>query len=94
MGHDFILAAVLLSAALCIRPQNILRKWFVTTVSTVSIHALQPYIILCGFSVMIQKQFFRVFQLFAPEFKYFYQKNTLEGFANDIHLVKMIENMK
>jgi len=43
---------------------------------------------------MIQKQFFRVFQLFAPEFKYFYQKNTLEGFANDIHLVKMIENMK
>jgi len=25
---------------------------------------------------MIQKQFFRVFQLFSPEVKYFYQKNT------------------
>jgi len=25
---------------------------------------------------MIQKQFFRVFQLFAPEVKYFYEKNT------------------
>ena len=25
---------------------------------------------------MIQKQFFRVFQLFSQEVKYFYQKNT------------------
>jgi len=25
---------------------------------------------------MIQKQFFRVFHLFTPEIKYFYQKNT------------------
>jgi len=25
---------------------------------------------------MIQKQSFRVFHLFAPEIKYFYQKNT------------------
>ena len=25
---------------------------------------------------MIQKQFFRVFQLFDPEVKHFYQKNT------------------
>ena len=25
---------------------------------------------------MIQKQFFRVFQIFAPEVKHFYQKNT------------------
>ena len=25
---------------------------------------------------MIQKQFFRVFQLFSPEVKYFYQKNS------------------
>jgi len=25
---------------------------------------------------MIQKQFFRIFQLFAPEVKHFYQKNT------------------
>ena len=25
---------------------------------------------------MIEKQFFRVFQLFAPEVKYFYEKNT------------------
>jgi len=32
--------------------------------------------ILYGFSVMIQKQFFRVFQLVAPEVKYFYPKQT------------------
>jgi len=25
---------------------------------------------------MIQKQFFRVFQLFAPKVKHFYEKNT------------------
>jgi len=25
---------------------------------------------------MIQKQFFRVFQLFAPEVKHFFEKNT------------------
>jgi len=31
---QFILAVVLHSAALCIRLQNILRKWFVTTVLT------------------------------------------------------------
>jgi len=27
---------------------------------------------------MIQKQFFRVFQLYSPEVKYFYQKNTFK----------------
>ena len=32
--------------------------------------------ILYGFSVMFQKQFFRVFQPFSQEIKYFYQKNT------------------
>jgi len=32
--------------------------------------------ILYGFSVMIQKQFFRVLQPFSQEIKYFYQKNT------------------
>jgi len=30
---EFILAAVLRSAALCIRLRNILRKWFVTTIT-------------------------------------------------------------
>ena len=35
--------------------------------------------ILYGFSVMIQKQFFRVFQLFSQEVKYFYQKKHLKG---------------
>jgi len=30
--------------------------------------------ILHGFTVMIQKQFFRVFQLFSQEVNYFYQK--------------------
>ena len=61
---------------LCIWLRNILRKWFVTTVLTLRTHVLQPHKILCGFSVMIQKTFFRVFQLFAQEVKYFYQKNT------------------
>jgi len=28
---------------------------------------------------MIQEQFFRVFQLFAPEVKRFYQKNTCKN---------------
>jgi len=32
--------------------------------------------ILYGFSVMIQKQFFRIFQPFSQEIKHFYQKNT------------------
>ena len=52
------------------------RKWFVTTVLTLPTHVLQPHRILYGFSVMIQKQFFRVFQLFVREVKHFYQKNT------------------
>jgi len=39
---------------------------------------------------MIQKQFFRVFQLFVREIKYFYQKKHLKEFANHIHLAKMI----
>jgi len=49
---------------------------FMTTVLTLPAHVLQPHRILYGFSVMIQKQFFRVFQLIAPEVKQFYQKNT------------------
>jgi len=54
----------------------ILRKWFVTTVLILPTHVLQPRTILYGFSVMIQKQFFRVFQLFDSEVKHFYQNNT------------------
>jgi len=52
------------------------RKWFVTTVLTLPTHVLQPHRILYGFSVMSQKQLFRVFQLFATEVRHFYQKNT------------------
>jgi len=65
-----------LVTVLCIWLRNILRKWFVTTVLTLPTHVLQPQRILYGFSVMIQKQLFREFQLFAREVKYFYQKNT------------------
>jgi len=72
---QFILGVVLHSAALCIRLRNILRKWFVTTVLLYP-QVLQPHRTLYGFSVMIQKQFFRVFQLFAPEVKHFYTKQT------------------
>jgi len=46
------MAAVLRSAALCIRLRNILRNWFVTTVLTLPTHVLQPHRILYGFSVM------------------------------------------
>jgi len=73
---EFILATVLRSAALCIWLRNILRNWFVTTILTLPTHVLQPRRIWYGFSVMIQKQFFRVFQIFAPEVKHFYQKNA------------------
>jgi len=51
-------------------------KWFVTTVLNLLTHVLQPHRYLYGISVMIKKQFFRVFQLFAPEVKHFYEKNT------------------
>jgi len=68
-----MLAAVFRSSALCIWLRSILRKWFVTTVLTLPTDVLQLRRILYGFSVMIQKQFFRAFQLFAQEVKYFYQ---------------------
>jgi len=55
---------------------TILHKWFVTTVLTQPTHVLQPHRILYGFSVTIQKQFFRVFQLFVQEVKQIHQKHT------------------
>ena len=61
-----------LVTVLCIWLRNNLRKWFVTTVLTLPTHVLQPDRLF----VVIQKQFFRVFQRFAQEVKYFYQKNT------------------
>jgi len=70
------LAAVLRSTALCIPLRNILRKGFVTTVLTLLTHALQSHTVLCVFFAMMQKQFCRVFQLFASAVKQFYQKNT------------------
>ena len=87
---EIILAAVLRSAALCIRLRSILLKWFVTTVLTLPTRVLQTYRIFYGFSVTIQRQFFHVFQFFVREVKYFYQKKHLKEFASHIHLVKMI----
>jgi len=58
----------------CVWLRNILREWFVTTV-TLPTHALQPQNfvrIFCNDSEAI----FCVFQLFSQEIKYFYQKNT------------------
>jgi len=37
---------------------------------------LQPHMILYVFFVMVQKQFFRVFQVFDPDVKHFYEKET------------------
>jgi len=48
----------------------------VTTILTLATHVLQPHRILYGFSIMIQKQLFRGFQIIAPEIKHFYQKST------------------
>jgi len=47
-----------------------------TTVLNLLTHVLQPHRILYGFTVVIQKQFIRVFHLFAPEVKNFFEKNT------------------
>jgi len=56
--------------------------------------------ILYGFSVMIQKQFFCVFQLFASLFKHLYQKNTwknsqINSFSeNDLkHEINLANNL-
>jgi len=59
----------------CVWLQNILRKWFVTTVITLPTHVLHPQNfvrIFCNDSEAI----FCEFQLFSQEVKYFYQKNT------------------
>jgi len=39
---------------------------------------------------MVQEQFFPAFQLFDPEVKHFYQKNTLKNSQMHIQLVKII----
>jgi len=54
---------------------------------------LQPHIIFYGFSVMIQQQFFRVFQLYV-QVKYFYQKKTLERVCKSYSFSDNIQNMK
>ena len=46
----------------CVWLQNILRKWFATTVLTLPTHVLQPQNFIV--SVMIQKQFFAYFSSF------------------------------
>jgi len=46
---ELILTAVVCSASLCIWLRNILRNWFVTTVSTPPTHVLQPHIICTDF---------------------------------------------
>jgi len=43
---------------------------------------------------MVQEQFFPAFQLFDPEVKHIYQKNTWKNSQMHIQLVKMIQNMK
>ena len=59
----------------CVWLQNILRKWFVTTVLTLPTHVLQPQNVIWIFCNDLEA-IFRVFQLFSQEVKYFYQKNT------------------
>ena len=59
----------------CVWLQNILRKWFATTVLTLHTHILQPQNFVWNFCNH-SEAIFRLFQLFFQEVKYFYKKNT------------------
>jgi len=87
---ESILTAVVCSVALCVQLRSTLRNWFVTSVISPPTHVLQSYRTLQRFSVMIQEQFFTLFQFFDPEVNYFHQKNTWKNSQMHIQLVKMI----
>ena len=83
------MAAILRSAAFCIRLRNILRKWFVTTVLTLPTHVLQPQNfvrIFCNDSKAILSRI----STLCPGGQTFLPEKHLDEFANHIHLVKMI----
>jgi len=70
---EFILTAVVCSAAVYdFEASYVTGSWLQLSTHTCSATSLY----LSWFSVSIQEQFFPVFQLFAPEVKYFHQKNT------------------
>jgi len=72
---EFILAAVLRSAALCILLRNILRKWFVTAVLTLLACPATSYNFVrffCHGSEAINSRM----SALCAEVKHFYQKHT------------------
>ena len=80
---EFILAAVLRSAALCIPLRNILRKWFVATVLTPPTHVLQPQKFIRIFGNDSEAILARISALF-PGGQTFSSEKHLEEFANHI----------
>ena len=81
-------------SAFCIWLRSILRDWFVTSVLSLPTNVLQPHTTLQEFAVMIQGQFFAVFQLFARWDEHFYQKKTCKKSQMHVLLVKIIWNLK
>ena len=70
-----------------------------TTVLSLPTDVQQPHRLLYGFSIMIQKHFFRVFHLFVQEAKHFYQKNIWKNsqitfiYQNDLkHKITLAKN--
>ena len=73
LNSSWLLYCVLLPCVYDIETSHVSGSWLQFELYP---HVLQPHRILYGFSVMIQKQFFRIFQLFAPEVKHFHRIHT------------------
>jgi len=86
---EFILAAVLHSAALCIRLRNILGKWYVTILLTLPICPAISHNFVRIFCDDSEAILSRVSALCLGS-QTFPSEKHLEEFANHIHLVKMI----
>jgi len=86
---EFILAAVLRPAALCIGLGNILCKWFMTTVLTLPTRPATSYNFVRIFYSDSEAILSRVSAL-CPGSQIFPPEKHLKEFANHINLVKMI----
>ena len=86
---EFIVAAALRSVALCIRPRNILLKWFVTivlTLPTCPANSRNFVRIFCNNSEAVLSRI----SALCPGGQTFPSEKHVEAFANHIHLMKMI----
>jgi len=87
--YEFILAAALRSAALCIRLRNILLKWFVTIVLTLATCHATSWNFVRIFCNDVEATLSHVSAL-CPGGGTSPLEKHLEDIANYIHLVKMI----